>query len=583
MQQSPEYSRPDNNNPDRNEVALYARAARELGTESADGPLRERIREAVWSDPPATRRVLLPVRPSTPWKGAVLAATVSLPLAGLALFGLYSTRQPSFADVEKAMVQVKTATWNTTVEMKLTYGDDTLLTYSARAQSWAEFSSTPHLATRMLDASSPQFDRDHTLSVGYAPIYRSGLYADRFAIYPQPFMFPDGVVIRGALDFRSNSKDPGYPASISDGRSFIAYSPDRRWYYQSKELTPPPASGGDTMTPDAVLRRNMLFPTVPTTSPIPLGMPVSYGTFYYPNSTYLWTQLKKEWQSDWRSTRETFQGKPVIRFESKAIRTYEYLEKYTWTMVEDWTVRVDPGTHRVVWREIAGSHDGTWSYRLISDNFRYNDAIPADTFKVPVPEIGKTFSFFDQPPYVPNSRWNSTPRDVTLALQSLVDKAIDTWNRKDLAGFDQLWDYSSAAAEQRPTDRVPEAAAKESQDFWHDHIQRGIPWKNWRLKSVRFQEAPSSNAAVRSDASDPFPPINAKIYIAIAQIEAVPDPGQTAVTGKALNVTFRFCQSGNDFRIHHLEMPARPKFMPTAKAPVKSTLSDKGPRPAGRP
>jgi hypothetical protein len=496
------------------DVALYARATRELAEAPTGEPLRARIWESIAADPVATRRHFPRPTAKGTWAGVVCAGLVVGAQVGiLYALGLFPSQKPTFADVERAMSKVQTASWTNRIETRLGGWSRSEPFEQVTNEAWVRFGASPRLALRT---------------------------------YKKPSASSRGRA--GA--------SPGFPGtvSVSDGKYITRYSADRRWYARAEEgvlASESSPSFGDS--PEGRLRRILVFPA-PTT------LYTRHDGFIH--APFFDSSMEKEplseWRSEWKMTEETFRGRRVLRFTCKAIRDARPSNYYVHTAVEDWTVLVDAATRRVVWRAVEGWSDHRWSYRVVSENFRYDVTPPEGIFDSPPPPVGQPYIYFDHTGswaerHDPRRKTSPSPEEEK-ALRGVVNAVVGAWERRDANAFIALWDFAYSlhtAAILRPGGVLP-SEIEVKRATWRAKAREGTPRITWQLSGAKIATAPA-NVYIRETESDPFPPDQtARRFSVRLPVRVRPENGGKPVSAQ---VQFWLYRRGSAYKVIGIELP----------------------------
>lgn len=389
--------------------------------------------------------------------------------AGMAL--VFLRPSPSFAQVEKALAEIRTATWKVTIESREAQHRNT-----TSGTCWADLEHAQVM----------------TLRQGQAPTY-----------------------------------------SLFDGTKELFYFPNIKTYYLTSAH---PDSQYNGTTPEEKVRHTVLFDQeAPRPDASAKGGRVTFHDALSP----------------WTSRAETLDGKETLRFERHGTRQLLFTNPKEAPIQRGLAevVWVEPKTLLVVRRESTLAQGSRYTKTICSD-FRFNQTPPANTFTIPKPKVGETYSFLDFTDETEALLASPVLAEDKQAMLAVVRRAIAAWDRKDATAFLKEFDFPKLAAWQ----------ITERQAEWRKRIQRGDAYQSWGqpTEATVFYVLPPREYTRRSE-QDPFPPQTDPrryahmVVIAPARLTKAPS------TRQPLTTTFNFSKRTGTWRLSWFNQWTRPK------------------------
>ncbi len=398
-------------------------------------PLPANLSERVWRVLPEPRK-----KTAMPWKPLALGTGIAA-LAGIVIFaalpGSPVHPTPSFAQVEKAMSEIKTATWTETRYRNKPDGTKETISQN-------EYTVQIHPARIMIrdkkDDSIVKIENETLLSC--------------------------------SIDWNQ------WSAMNSPWSSERKFHPE--------------------MTQEEYVQKMVSFPKDSSMQP---GEERKEG-----NMTTRWT--------DWVAAHDG----NLIRF------TRQTLFRHAPNNVNEWgdslvlnseeSVWVQPDSNQIVRRvsHMLGKRNGkdisTAKIETVSDNFRYNVALPSKIFEIPKPKVGERFVFEDSR----RTKARFLPTDAEKAsIAASFDRIAAAWSKKDTKTFLNAWDWESYVlldgVKQRHRVTNPSEAIEQAKQRWRDTMLKGFPFSQM-TREVRWTSINSrpTGTRVRKSESEPFPP-----------------------------------------------------------------------------
>ena len=178
--------------------------------------------------------------------------------------------------------------------------------------------------------------------------------------------------------------------------------------------------------------------------------------------------------SPWTISRVTVAGQALIQYEHDIDHTV--LGKLEGKTRE--TVLTDPKTNLVVRSETHPVKDGKVldENSSVYDQFRYNEDIPDSEFQCPMPPQAYLLVLSD----LKDERTAETIAADRAAIQKLIAASDTAWSQGDFAQFAAVWDFDYLGnTYANPAERA-QFVAQRSHLYWENRVagQRG-KWKSW--------------------------------------------------------------------------------------------------------
>lgn len=209
---------------------------------------------------------------------------------------------------------------------------------------------------------------------------------------------------------------------------------------------------------------------------------------------------------------------------------------------EAWSIWIGPETHRILRREVRTHIEGfgqSIDLTRTSDAFQYNQSPPSGIFEV-APPVGQRYSF------VPLPERRATPEEQS-AIEALIRRAMDAWNRKDTNAYLTCWDFDYLSADLHS---VAHLRRERLQQMRAGTPLRSVPFDG---KTILTAQTRISGIFIRHSESAPFPPtqpgefrVNATVHPAdAAEARARVRKGNSG----PIFLNFNIRRDGNDYRL----------------------------------
>ena len=453
--------------------------------------------EHIWRKTAARRDAATPRRLPL-LRGLAFGAVMTACLAGgvaLLLPGSPGHPAVAFAQVERAMSEIQTATWTDTMTSEWNKGT------GKDKKTWKWYQERPAKFENWVQFDPPRYSLRQVRQTGETQDSESHFH------------------------------------EISDGK-YTLFTNSQDHHYMRSDA--PPNDLWPDASPEEAMRREVLFPR--DLPPVP-GAETQ-------DKTRKWRKIER---TPWRQSADRLSNRDVLKFSSRITEIAQMPNNKPWRRTTDTTIWVDPTSYRILRRE---SHSipvlgGGVEWRRISENFRYNETPPPGTMEIAPPPVGEPYDFTD----LSRDGWirKRPPAEEQEPIRALVKKAIGLWNQRDSKAFADLWDfdYSDLQWKVYNPQEAPTETAGDRRRHWTNRAAQGEPYKTWNIQKIWTAES-WGGIYVRQNESDPFPPdTRPKQYSVTVTGYATFAPGGKPTLCDA---SFRLVRDGGTYRITYINM-----------------------------